>query len=58
MRALADVGHTLVVSIHQPRAAIWEMFDRVLLLSQGLMMYEGAVSELVPWLTGPSMGYM
>ena len=29
LRALADVGHTLLVSIHQPRAAIWEMFDRV-----------------------------
>lgn len=33
LRALADVGHTLIVSIHQPRAAIWEMFDRVRLPS-------------------------
>ncbi len=29
LRALADVGHTLLVAIHQPRAAIWGMFDRV-----------------------------
>jgi hypothetical protein len=29
LRALADAGHTLLVSIHQPRAGIWGMFDRV-----------------------------
>ena len=35
LRALADVGHTLLVSIHQPRAAIWEMFDRVSVKKDG-----------------------
>ena len=30
---------------------------QVILLSQGLMMYEGPVSELVPWFTGPALGY-
>lgn len=29
LRALADEGHTLVITIHQPRAAIWQLFDKV-----------------------------
>ncbi|KAG1658729.1 hypothetical protein FOA52_002744 [Chlamydomonas sp. UWO 241] len=57
LRALANAGHTLLVSIHQPRAGIWGMFDRVLLLSSGAMMYEGPVSQMVPWFTGPQMGF-
>ncbi len=29
MRAMADTGHTIVASIHQPRSAIWNMFTKV-----------------------------
>ena len=29
LKAMAGAGHTLVVSIHQPRSAIWSMFDKV-----------------------------
>jgi ABC-type multidrug transport system ATPase subunit len=29
MSNLADLGHTIIASIHQPRSAIWDMFDKV-----------------------------
>ena len=29
MRNLAGMGHTVIASIHQPRSAIWDMFDKV-----------------------------
>lgn len=28
MSNLADLGHTIIASIHQPRSAIWDMFDK------------------------------
>lgn len=31
MSNLAGLGHTVIASIHQPRSAIWEMFDKVTL---------------------------
>ena len=30
MSSLANLGHTVIASIHQPRSAIWDMFDKVL----------------------------
>lgn len=29
MSNLAGLGHTVIASIHQPRSAIWDMFDKV-----------------------------
>jgi len=33
MSNLADLGHTIIASIHQPRSAIWDMFDKVAFLA-------------------------
>ncbi|GAA6063063.1 hypothetical protein JCM10212_003008 [Sporobolomyces blumeae] len=35
LRDLASSGRTLIVSVHQPRSDIWQMFDNVLLLVKG-----------------------
>ncbi|CAN0384943.1 unnamed protein product, partial [Discosporangium mesarthrocarpum] len=35
VRGLCEEGHTVVVSIHQPRSAIYALFDDVMLLSEG-----------------------
>ncbi|KAI8467922.1 MAG: hypothetical protein J3K34DRAFT_523385 [Monoraphidium minutum] len=48
-------GHTVIASIHQPRAAIWAMFDTALVLSSGMLMYFGPCDGLVPWFS--SLGY-
>lgn len=38
---LARNGRTVVTTIHQPRSSIYEMFDTLMLLSEGRMMYVG-----------------
>lgn len=56
MAALADAGHVVLASVHQPRAAIWDMFSQVVILSAGRMMYSGPRAGAVPWFT-EGLGY-
>ncbi|KAM0786926.1 hypothetical protein ACM66B_002348 [Microbotryomycetes sp. NB124-2] len=35
LRDLASAGRTIIVSVHQPRSDIWDMFDNILLLARG-----------------------
>ncbi|KAG2454581.1 hypothetical protein HYH02_000423 [Chlamydomonas schloesseri] len=53
MRALADVGHVVLASVHQPRAAIWGMFTQLVVLSRGRMLYSGDCAGTVPWFASP-----
>eukprot|EP00879_Flechtneria_rotunda_P017044 GHRR01017850.1.p1 GENE.GHRR01017850.1~~GHRR01017850.1.p1 ORF type:complete len:820 (+),score=223.92 GHRR01017850.1:95-2554(+) len=48
-RMARDSGHVVIASIHQPRSAIWSMFDKVTLLASGRLMFHGARDDLVPW---------
>lgn len=41
LKDLADEGRTVVCSIHQPRSSIFALFDDLLLLSEGHMVYNG-----------------
>ena len=41
MKALAKNGRLVISVIHQPRSSIYEMFDRLLLLSCGRVMFLG-----------------
>ena len=41
LKDLADEGRTVVCSIHQPRSSIFTLFDDLLLLSEGRMVYNG-----------------
>jgi ABC-type multidrug transport system ATPase subunit len=41
LKALAQAGHTLVTSIHQPRSSIFALFDDLVLLSEGRLAYSG-----------------
>lgn len=49
MRKMADWGHIVIASIHQPRSAIWNLFDKVLMLSGGRMMYFGNRVDMMSW---------
>jgi ABC-type multidrug transport system ATPase subunit/ABC-type multidrug transport system permease subunit len=42
---LAGNGRTVVLTIHQPRSSIYKMFDQLMLLSEGRVMYFGAASQ-------------
>lgn len=45
LRKLAQEGHTVVCSIHQPRGSIYSKFDDLLLLSSGAVIYAGPAHE-------------
>ena len=45
--SLAHNGRTIVSTIHQPRSSIYGMFDQLLLLSEGLVMYYGDADQAV-----------
>jgi hypothetical protein len=38
----AAVGRRVILTIHQPSSFIWQIFDNVVLLSKGKVMYEGS----------------
>ena len=44
---LAAQQRIIISSIHQPRAAIWELFSKVQVLSEGRMLYFGATSQVL-----------
>lgn len=43
LKQLAETGRTVVATIHQPSAETFFMFDNLLLLSEGSVMYHGPV---------------
>ncbi|GAA6021211.1 hypothetical protein JCM11491_001608 [Sporobolomyces phaffii] len=48
LKDLASSGRTLIVSVHQPRSDIWQMFDNVLLLVKGgKSAYSGPTSGIL-----------
>jgi ABC-type multidrug transport system ATPase subunit len=49
LSSLAKMGKTIVASIHQPRTAIFDKFDKVSLLSEGKQMFFGAPADAVRW---------
>jgi len=55
LRKLADNGKTIVSVIHQPSQQIFSMFDDLLLMSEGRLMYYGEVKQVRSYLSG--IGY-
>lgn len=55
LRQLAENGHTVVCSIHQPRSSIFRMFDDLLVLSEGQVMFHGPADRAVGYFR--SKGY-
>lgn len=45
LKKLADSGHTVICTIHQPRSEIFHLFDSVMFLSRGQIVYNGQVKE-------------
>lgn len=55
LRDLARKGRTIIVTIHQPRSEIWDLFDNVILLSRGSPAYAGSAKECLPYFA--KLGY-
>ncbi|KAK3093563.1 hypothetical protein FSP39_017341 [Pinctada imbricata] len=49
---LAKNNRTVLMSIHQPRSDIFDLFDLVMILSRGQMVYFGKASNMVQYFTG------
>jgi len=47
--SLAKSQRTVICTIHSPRTDIFNLFDKVLLLSQGETVYFGQAKEMVPY---------
>jgi len=45
LRQLAQDGHTVICSIHQPRGSIYSKFDDIVLLSEGAVVYMGPAKD-------------
>uniref|UniRef100_A0A0D9UW74 ABC transporter domain-containing protein n=1 Tax=Leersia perrieri TaxID=77586 RepID=A0A0D9UW74_9ORYZ len=56
LRQLAEDGHTVICSIHQPRGSVYGKFDDIVLLSEGEVVYMGPAKE-EPLTYFASLGY-
>ncbi|XP_055387269.1 ABC transporter G family member 18-like [Condylostylus longicornis] len=50
LKRLANEGRTIICTIHQPSALLFEMFDKLYTVVSGHCMYQGRVRELIPFL--------
>ena len=50
LRRIASEGTTVITTIHQPSSKIFELFDTLLVLSQGEVAYFGRAADVVPYM--------
>ncbi|XP_050077230.1 ATP-binding cassette sub-family G member 4 [Anopheles maculipalpis] len=55
LKQLAKQGRTIICTIHQPSAKLFQEFDQVYVLSNGECMYQGCTNSLVPFLQSVDM---
>ncbi|XP_022129072.1 ATP-binding cassette sub-family G member 1 [Pieris rapae] len=51
LKQLARQGRTVVCTIHQPAASLFELFDQAYIIADGLCIYQGDTEAMVPHLS-------
>lgn len=56
LSGLAAAGHTVVITVHQPRAEVWNAIDEVLLLAKGgRTVYSGPADDVLPFFSSAGL---
>ncbi|KAH9739613.1 ABC transporter G family member 14 [Citrus sinensis] len=55
IKRLANSGRTIITTIHQPSSRLYHMFDKVVLLSEGSLIYNGPASTALEYFS--SIGF-
>jgi ABC-type multidrug transport system ATPase subunit len=56
LKKIAKSNATVLVTIHQPSSEVFHLFDKVIFMKDGRVLYQGSVPNIVPSLS--SKGYM
>ncbi|CAG9820292.1 unnamed protein product [Phaedon cochleariae] len=55
LKQMALSGRTIICSIHQPSATLFQMFDHLYVLGEGKCLYQGSVKGMLPYLEALSL---
>lgn len=50
LKHLAAQGRTIICTIHQPSARLFQQFEQVYILAMGECLYQGGTEKIVPYL--------
>lgn len=50
LKQLAAQGRTIICTIHQPSARLFQQFEQVYILAMGECLYQGGTEKIVPYL--------
>lgn len=50
LKHLATQGRTIICTIHQPSARLFQQFEQVYILAMGECLYQGGTDKIVPYL--------
>lgn len=49
LKQLSQEGKTIICTIHQPSALIFELFDHLYALTEGRCIYQGSIKGMLPY---------